>query len=397
MGLMIHSLGEVPSTIHRGYYVYLLDYGWDEPLGEAIERNFDRMAALASCHDAVVVRGVVGSHFADEVLSWHHVNGQPSNELLPAILITTRNPHEFREGRLLDRTAQPTSERMLIIPLRRSCKSTSDVIEPIDKLFADIRERKELMNFRVAQDMQQGSRGAFVDARVLEPSTAGAGIRLDEIAAFLKRGLHHAEITGKEAGMIKVLLLSANPIDDPLGIDGEFRAIDSKLRGSDHRDHVQLINHGAVRLEDVPGLLMRHKPHVVHFSGHGDASGIALTEKDGLSKSVPSNALATIFKALKDNVRVVLLNACDSAPQAEAIVSVIDCAVGMADEIGDDAAVAFAAAFYEALGYGKSVQTAFELARVQLTGAGEDPSLAKLYKRRGVKPSNIMLVNPAHP
>jgi len=210
-------------------------------------------------------------------------------------------------------------------------------------------------------------------------------------------GPRSASKRGRDAAMINVLLLSANPIDDPLGIDGEFRAIDAKIRGSEHRDHVQLINHGAVQLEDVPGLLMRHKPHIVHFSGHGNASGIALTTTDGSSKVVPPDALANIFRALKDNVRVVLLNVCDSASQAEAIVSVIDCAVGMADEIHDDAAVAFAAAFYEALGYGKSVETAFELALVQLTGAGEDRSLAKLYKRRGVKPSDIVLVAPESP
>ncbi len=201
----------------------------------------------------------------------------------------------------------------------------------------------------------------------------------------------------RDAGMIKVLLLSANPEDAPLKIDAEFRAIDNKIRGSEHREHVQLILHGAVRLADVPGLLMRHKPHVVHFSGHGDATGIELTTGDGSSKVVPPNALADIFKALKDNVRVVVLNACDSAPQAEAIVDVIDCAVGMADEIDDDAAVAFAAAFYEALGYGKSVQTAFDVALVQLTDAGEDRSLAKLHKRRGIKPSDIVLVASTNP
>ncbi len=203
--------------------------------------------------------------------------------------------------------------------------------------------------------------------------------------------------SSKETEMIKVLLLSANPMDAPLKIDAEFREIDAKVRSSDHRDHVRLILHGAVRLEDVPGLLMRHKPHVVHFSGHGYASGIELTTTDGSSKVVPPNALADISKALKDNVRVVLLNACDSAPQAEAIVNVIDCAVGMDDEIDDDAAVAFAAAFYEALGYGQSVQTAFDLALVQLTGAGEDRSLAKLHTRRGVNPSEIVLVAPANP
>jgi sugar lactone lactonase YvrE len=197
--------------------------------------------------------------------------------------------------------------------------------------------------------------------------------------------------------MIKVLLLSANPIDSPLNIDEEFRAIDQKIRSSEHRDHVDLIKHGAVRLEDIPGLLMRHKPHVVQFSGHGDVSGIVLTGADGTGRLVPPDALAYIFRALKDNVRVVLLNACDSAPQAEAIVSQIDCAVGMSDEIDDDAAIAFAAAFYETLGYGRSVQTAFDLALVQLTGAGADPCLAKLYKRRGVKPSEIILVNPPRP
>ena len=192
--------------------------------------------------------------------------------------------------------------------------------------------------------------------------------------------------------MIKVLLLSANPIDSPLSIDEEFRAIDKKIRSSEHRDHVELFKHGAVRLEDVAGLLMRHKPHVVHFSGHGDANGIALTGADGKGRLVPPDALANIFRALKDNVRVVLLNACDSAPQAEAIVSEIDCAVGMSDEIDDDAAIAFAAAFYEALGYGRSVQTAFDLPSFSSTARARTGRSPSFTSRRGVKPAEIVLV-----
>jgi len=202
---------------------------------------------------------------------------------------------------------------------------------------------------------------------------------------------------GRTAELIKVLLLSANPIDSPLNIDEEFRLIDQKIRSSEHRDHVHLIQHGAVRLEDMGSLLMRHKPHVVHFSGHGATTGIVLAGPNGEDHLVPPDALTNIFRALKDNVRVVLLNACDSAKQAEAIVSEIDCAVGMSDKIGDDAAIAFAAAFYETLAYGQSVQTAFDLALVQLEGAGEERSLAKLYKRRTVKPSEIILVNPQNP
>ena len=40
MGLHIHSLGQLPATVERAYYVYLLDYGWHEPLGAA-ERGAD--------------------------------------------------------------------------------------------------------------------------------------------------------------------------------------------------------------------------------------------------------------------------------------------------------------------------------------------------------------------
>ena len=36
MGLYVHSLGEIPNGAERAYYVYLLDYGWEEPLGSAV-------------------------------------------------------------------------------------------------------------------------------------------------------------------------------------------------------------------------------------------------------------------------------------------------------------------------------------------------------------------------
>ena len=54
MGLMIHSLGEIPADVQRGYYVYLLDYGWDEPLAKccsetSTEWPTKRRATMPSC------------------------------------------------------------------------------------------------------------------------------------------------------------------------------------------------------------------------------------------------------------------------------------------------------------------------------------------------------------
>ena len=71
MGLYVHSLGEVANCAERAYYVYLLDYGWTEPLGDAVRVNLPRMADMASRSTAVVVHGPSGVRFQDEVLSWH--------------------------------------------------------------------------------------------------------------------------------------------------------------------------------------------------------------------------------------------------------------------------------------------------------------------------------------
>ncbi len=133
MGLMIHSLGEIPADAQRGYFVYLLDYGWDEPLGEVLFKNFDRMADQASRNNSVVLRGLVGSHFVDEVLSWHQVNGQPADKILPAILVTTRNPHDFRDAEMVKSNRDGNQHPMLLVPLRDACKSTSDVATLIER------------------------------------------------------------------------------------------------------------------------------------------------------------------------------------------------------------------------------------------------------------------------
>src|SRR5690348_11295843 len=54
------------------------------------------------------------------------------------------------------------------------------------------------------------------------------------------------------------------------------------------------------------------------------------------------------------------LNACYTRVQAEAISDVIDYVIGMNATIGDKAASAFAASFYRAIGFGRSVKDSFD-------------------------------------
>ena len=93
MGLWVQSLNNIPIEAHREYYIYLLDYGWHEQLGQALMDNYEKMASLAADNNAVVIRGTHRVHFEDEVFSWHHINGEDAEKLLPAILITNRHPH----------------------------------------------------------------------------------------------------------------------------------------------------------------------------------------------------------------------------------------------------------------------------------------------------------------
>ncbi len=167
---------------------------------------------------------------------------------------------------------------------------------------------------------------------------------------------------------IQILFLAANPIDtNPLRLDEEIRSIDRALREATFRDRFNIEQQWAVRVQDLQSHLLRFKPHIVHFSGHGSvASEIILEDISGNSRTVPVKALSQLFRVLKDNIRCVVLNACYSVKQAEAIAEHIDCVVGMSKDLGDLAAINFAISFYQALGYGRNVKDAFELGLNQI-------------------------------
>jgi len=185
---------------------------------------------------------------------------------------------------------------------------------------------------------------------------------------------------------IKILFLASNPTDtQPLRLDQEMRAIDQALREAEYRDRFDLKQQWAVRVSDLQGHLLRYMPHVVHFSGHGSASSeIFLEDSSGVSQPLSVRALSNLFSILKDNIRCVVLNACYSEPQAQAIARHIDCVVGMSEAIGDQAAIEFSTAFYRALGYERDVKTAFDLgcSQIDLESLGEQdtPKLITLSK-----------------
>ena len=68
-----------------------------------------------------------------------------------------------------------------------------------------------------------------------------------------------------------MLFLAANPAGTPpLKLDEEIRQITAKIRAAEYRDSLELVSRWAVRPDDLQQALLEVKPHVVHFSGHGE-------------------------------------------------------------------------------------------------------------------------------
>ncbi len=95
----------------------------------------------------------------------------------------------------------------------------------------------------------------------------------------------------------RILFLTANPSDSSrLRLDHESRAIDEALRKAEFRDRFTFEQYQAVRIKDLQECLLRFKPHIVHFSGHGSSAGqILLEDNNGNSKPVSEYALGTLF------------------------------------------------------------------------------------------------------
>lgn len=216
---------------------------------------------------------------------------------------------------------------------------------------------------------------------------------------------------------VKILFLGANPFDTTrLALDREVREITQRLRATPCAERFELVQEWALRVGDIQAALLRHKPQIVHFSGHGsgagrrgkgsdtgtireflpdvevpeyDDSGIWVENDVGKAVSLAASALADLFKIV-GGVRCVVLNACHSAAQADTIRQHVDCVVGMGRAIQDQSAIAFAWSFYQGLGFGKPITKAFELGRNQIRLEGfTDVDVPQLLVRETASGSGL--------
>jgi hypothetical protein len=193
-----------------------------------------------------------------------------------------------------------------------------------------------------------------------------------------------------------ILFLAANPMGTPpAALDRQARAIQQELEGSGYRDRFEFETRFAARPLDLLRELRKLTPTVVHFSGHGTQNGLYFEAAQGGAQLVSTAALAETFGAAGDSVKLVVLDACYSELQAEALLAHVGCVVGVSGVIGDDAARSFAIGFYGGLGERASIAAAYKQGRAAISLEGlPDRDRPQLKVRDGVDASKLVLADP---
>lgn len=187
----------------------------------------------------------------------------------------------------------------------------------------------------------------------------------------------------KGENRMKILMLSATPEqEERLRVDEENREIKRQIR--ENGGKLEIGSEFAVKVSDLQGHLLREKPNVLHFSGHGSAgSSIILEDSNGNPYEVPPVALADLVKMFKSDLTCVVLNCCYSDNQALAIAKHIPIVIGCDDSVGDNAALTFSYAFYRALSNGRSIEDSYEFGvnEINLTSDRKESKMYKIHRK----------------
>lgn len=249
-----------------------------------------------------------------------------------------------------------------------STPNPQNQIKELQKLHDLLQEK--ILRLRTAKAIETSAAVIFqLDKQIQEAKT-----EQDKVTQEIGQ-LNQQQPSRQQQEIKTILIMAANPKDtSQLRLEEEIREIDEGLRRANYRDKLQLKMKLAVRSRDFYRAILDTHPQIIHFCGHGAGEdGIVLEDETGTTAFVQADALANLFKLFaKKGVESVVLNACYSEVQAEAISQHINHVIGMNRAIGDKAAINFAVAFYDALAAGEDVEFAFDLGCSQLISLKEN-------------------------
>lgn len=223
---------------------------------------------------------------------------------------------------------------------------------------------------------------------------AGGVVTGDQAIAVGERGVAiHGDgniISGSKP-RLSVLFIPSTPTEaSQLKINEEFREIQENLQTAKLQNQLELHLRMSPRPTDVSQGLLDLQPEIVHFAGHGTSiEGLHFENQSGVIQIIQPEFLAALFSTFSSKVKLVVLDACYSADQAEAIAEHVEYVIGISREMSDEAAIAFTTGFYQALGTGRTIEEAYKLGCTQIRLLGTPEHLSPILKKRlsGISPN----------
>ncbi|MGV0432228.1 CHAT domain-containing protein [Corynebacterium sp. 20_84] len=237
-----------------------------------------------------------------------------------------------------------------------------------DRLHTKLNKEENAEADALARQRQREQRQA---AQKAERQQASISRRIESTEKSLREIA--SRIPSAKPEKLRVLLLGAASRGD-LRVSREQSRIRAAVESALHRDQIEIDARPSATPDDLLDGLSKFRPHVVHFSGHGNSSLIQFEDdEDGLHDGVvvTARAFSSAIQATDYSPTLVVLNSCSSAPQAAKLVEeIVPFAIGMADSIDDADAIGYAARFYASVANGESIRSAHSLGKAALELAG---------------------------
>lgn len=148
-------------------------------------------------------------------------------------------------------------------------------------------------------------------------------------------------------------------------LDDELNSIKETLTDRKCCTSFNFIRKDDLKLRELPDLILKYRPQVIHFSGHGDYKGVYLLDENGEKLLVPFQSLNRLFENRElfamFNVDLLFLNSCYS-DEANAIKHLARNIIGVSGNISDNSAIELSTNFYKALCQEFNIKKAYEYA-----------------------------------
>lgn len=332
----------------------------------------------------------------EELIKLRNERARYANDLSNATQKTVRASNQLRT------TKSQSTINSKINEISREEKKQSDAQKRISNIDSKIAKKEKELASEEKKLMQEQEKNR-------KKRNAELNNNYSQLQSDVSRQKYETDLLIEEVRKMKepkekvnILFLGANPdiiLQDgtkktKLKLEKETREIQEAITKSLNRDSIHFETRLAVRTSDLFQAINEVNPTIIHFSGHGTATGeLVLQDNGDQPKFVDIEAIVKMIEASTDNLRLVVFNNCFSSLFAESVSEIVEASIGMNDTISDEAAIIFASQLYSAIGFGNSLEKAFNQAksRLLLEGINEDLT-PELYVNEKFKSSNIYIV-----